>query len=511
MKRIQYILSIMGIMLAASSCYKDDSQTGATDKEVITITGINPSYDKVSLVDKIELSPTVVSSKDGAEFDYFWGIYETNVQGSAPKLDTIARTKDLNYLVTQAAKGWVLVFGAKNKKTGYTGFVTSSINVITQFTRGWYVAKDNGTETDVDLFLTPTSIVPTSKKENVFSEINSKKLAGKAQLFGFYSDYKSTANGTLGNTRALFVVTDKDASVVNINTFKEIRNYAQLFYEAPEIKAPYAVLNGSAANYFINNGQVHSIYAMSANTGQFGGKQLKDNLNTPYHVSKYFLTSWITDPFFFDETSSSFVSAGGAGTVLNKVSDATITAMPANGNNKKLLYMGLKNYYPLTGYAVFQDKTDPSLKILSNLTTSVSAFKMENDTLLNTDKLYSASRYALLDGDESMMYFAVGNEIWSRNLANKFETLQFTVPAGEELTFIRHRKYAGSATLELPYYFNYVMIGTKSGGNYKVRMFTKTSGNLAASPAVTLEGSGSVGDVIYIAPNISGTTFNNTY
>jgi hypothetical protein len=109
-----------------------------------------------------------------------------------------------------------------------------------------------------------------------------------------------------------------------------------------------------------------------------------------------------------------------------------------------------------------------------------------------------------------MMYFLSGNQIWSRNLANKFEQLQFTVPADETVTFIKHKKYAPTGA-EAPFAFNYIMIGTKSGSNYKIRMFTKTAGNLSTTPAFTLEGNGSPGDVIYISPSVAQTTYLNTF
>jgi hypothetical protein len=171
--------------------------------------------------------------------------------------------------------------------------------------------------------------------------------------------------------------------------------------------------------------------------------------------------------------------------------------------------MGAKTFNPMTGYAVFQDKTNPGIKFISALSGSASSFLIKNDTIKATDKMFNATRYTLNFADESMIYFVVGNEVWSRNLANKFEQLQFTAPAGETITFIRHSKY--TTTTEVPYAFNYIIIATKNGANYTVRMFTKTSGNLAATPAITMTGTGSVGNVIYIAPNIGGTTHQNTF
>lgn len=510
MKRSYQSLAVC-CMLLLSACYKDNGNYTYDLPEQITVTGIGSDYDKVSLVDRITLDPQVSSTDPQAEFSCWWGIYETNVQGSAPKVDTIGRGKALDYLVTQPAKGWVLVFGAKNLHTGLSKIVTARVNVITQFTRGWYVMKHESGQTDVDLFLTPSDITPGDKMENVFSLVNGRKLNGNARLFGYYTNYKSDVTGVMANTKGLFILSDKDASVVNVNTFKEIRGFNTLFYETPAVKRPGSICEGSSANYLVNDGRLHSIYSMSANVGMFGGVQLRDDNNSPYNLADHFLTYNFSNPFFFDQTSSSFVSATGTGSVLSVVADVTGSEMPANHNNKELLFMGVRATNPYTGIALFRDKTDAGLKILSTITPENYALKIVNDTLDAGEKLFNAQRYGLIVADESILYFSTGNEVWSRNLANGSEQLQFTAPAGEQITFIRHRKYAGSTNTELPYYFNYMLIGTENNGQYKVRAFRKTSGNLNASPDFVLEGQGSVGDVIYIAPNTNNNTYPNSY
>jgi hypothetical protein len=509
--KLKYQILATCCILLISSCYKDHGNYTYNVPEEIIISGIEASYDKVSLVDKIAIDPKVSSTDPDAKLSYWWGIYETNVQGSAPKVDTIGHAKALDYLVTQPAKGWVLVFGAKNEHTGFSKIVVSNINVVTQFTRGWYIMKSDGGKTDADLFLTPSGIAPESRMENVFSLVNGKKLDGKAGLFGFYTNYKSNVTGAYANTRALFILSDKDASVVNINTFKEIHGINDLFYEKPSEKRPGSISEASQANYFVNDGHLHSVYSMSANVGLFGGKQLRDDNNSPYNLSMYFLAYPFENPFFFDETSASFVSATGTGAVLSTVTDAPGTEMPANRNNKELLFMGLKSTNPYAGIALFRDKTDPSLKILSTITPSNYALKIVNDTLAPTDKLNQAEHFGLIVADENILYFSSGQEVWSRNLSNGAEQLQFTVPAGEKITFIRHRKYAGTITTEQPFYYNYMLIGTTGGSNYKVRAFRKTSGNLVTNPDFTMEGKGSVGDVIYIAPPINNYTYPNSY
>ncbi len=510
MKKYNLILLIT-LALIAHSCFEDHTNYDYLDHEVISVKGIDASYNKVSMVDSLNITPTVSSSDLKAEFDYFWGIYETSVQGSAPKVDTISKELSLKYLIRQPAKTWVLVFGAKNKNTGYTKLITSTINVGTQFTRGWYVLKNEGNQSDLDLFLTPTSIEPASTVPNVYSFVNNRKLDGKGLGMNFESTYKSFVTGVNANTRAFFIFTDNDASIVNTNTMKEIKNFGQCFYTAPAVKSPGFIMVGSMADYFINNGQLHSIYTMSSNNGIFGSIQMRDAVNSPYYLSKYYITTSVNDPIFFDETSSSFISAGGAGTMLTAVTDAAGTAMSANKNNKNLLFMGISNTgsTTLAGVAVLADKTNPQLKILSTITPKVSAFKMVNDTLLSTSKLYNATKYAANIGDETLLYFVVGNEVWSRNLTNKFEQLQYKVPAGETITFIKHRKY--TTTTEPAYAYNFIMVGSTDGTNYSIRMFNKSAGNLAGTPSVVLTGKGQATDVFYLSPSVNYTTYPNTY
>lgn len=508
----KYLFPILIFAFAISGCLKDHSNYNYLDKEVITISGIESSYTVISSRDRLTLNPTAKSTDPNADFDYLWGIYETNVQGYAPILDTLAKTKDLDYLVNQPAKSWVLVYRVTNKKSGYSAFVTSTINVVTEFTRGWYVAKDDGTNSDMDLFLTPNSIVPEGVNENVYSKVNGHKLNGQADFLSFLSSYKSKVTGKLGNTRTLIMSTNGNIALMDINTLKEIRTVDNVLFVAPEVKKPSLIFNGSSAYYFINDGQLHTIYNMSANDGRFGARVMINSNNDEYRLSKYFLSYWIADPLLFDETSSSFFSMSmGYGSLMTAISDDTGTEMPAKNNNKTLLYMGVKapSVPVIDGIAIFQDKDDPSLKILSRISKarSVNKIKIINDTLSTSDMLYNATNYTVLNGDEDLLYFVVGNEVWSRNLSNNFEKLEYTIPAGEEFTYIRHKKY----TSESSFAFNFIMIGTKVGNKYKVRMFEKSSGSIVGEPKVILEGEGIARDVYYISPSVSETTNTLTY
>ncbi len=505
-------ITLLFITFLFSSCLKDRGNYTYTDHEEITIKGIEKEYTKISTQEKLTINPEVTSSKPNAEFEYSWGIYETNTKENDPTLDIIATSKNLDYLVIQPAQKWALIFKATNKKTGYSKYITSYVNVVTEFTRGWYVTKGINEETDLDLFLTPDNIIPTTKIENVYSLVNGKRLKGNPIMTTFFSDYKSNTlnSARFTNTRALFLTAENDAGVININTLREIRSFNSLFYSPPQHKKPLFCMNAYGGIFFNNNGGLHSILSMSDNTGQFGVKQMGDDKNKPYRLSKYFIGK-PTYNFLFDEISKSFVSAMPLGDMLIKSVDVDNTEMPANNTNKNMLYFGCNGNFPpkVIGIAIMQDIADPSLKLLSFIAPSTNYganLYINNDTLAVTDKLYNGEYFTVLEGDENLMYFTTGREVWTRNLSNSFEQLQYTVPEGETITYIRHRKYS-----EDEYAYNYIIIGTKIGNNYKVRMFQKISGNLNPQPDIVLEGTGTVGDVIYISPSVGTNTYLNSF
>lgn len=520
MNKFLYYL-LIGLTLIVSSCAKDKSNYTYNTEEYIEIEGIEDKYTAVAFQDTIKIEPQISSNKDG-DLEYSWGIYETNVQGRSAPVDTISHTKNLKYAVHEDAKDWVLVFLAKNKRTGYTQYKTTTLTVATAFTRGWYILKDDGANSDLDLFLTPQSIMVNGKIENAFSTANGSKLQGKASNFSFTSAYKSNILNptTYANTRTLFITTEKDVQAVGINNLKTIRDKSTLFIGGDQnIAPPVSAFVGNSAIYLMNRGELYNIYSNSVNKGQFGSKVRYDDNNSSYSLSPYFASQYSVDPILFDNNSSSFVTlVNGSGSTLTTFSNVDGNTLPTVRNNKTALYLGFKSttylpapdyYSKRQGYAILKDKTDPSLKSLCFLEGDRTKLTIKSETLSPSSLLQNASLYTLLTEDENLLYFVTNNNVYSRNLSNGFEQLQYAVPSGEQVTFIKHLKYA--VTTEPEYNFNFFIIGSKSGSNYKIRMFKKNSGNLESVPTQILEGTGSARSILYISPRVSESSYPSTY
>ena len=515
-----YLLSV-ALLFAFNACKKYTPVYNYDETEKITVTGLQPVYQVTSGTDVLSIDPTVSSNKAG-DLKYVWSIYETNY---TTVMDTLARTKKLEYQVNRKAKNYNLVLRVTNTKTGYAQYFKSTLQVGTPYTRGWYVPKDDGSQTDMDFFKTVTgSVVPdnSNKIEDVYSLMNGKKLDGKAMMTTFFMSYNSTIDGVSAYRRTLGLVSERDVAMMELSSLQTVRDYNTIFQVPPTTHDMGMIgMDGASSYFLINDGQLYALRAYTSQ-GMFGGRKVLTSTDKPYHLSKYFTTPLPNSTYFYDDLNGAFYASTGQTTFLNPVNinvAVMLTGPPPSPPssataNKKMVFMGTKvdvtsGGGQQCGYAIFRDKTT-SAKTMFQVTSQgpTGVGLMGGVTINATDKLYNATNYGLLIGDENMLYFSVGKEVWSRNLsvpvAAASEKLQFTVPDGEEITFIRHRKLTGADA------YNYVMIGTQVGQNYKIRMFTKTAGNLNATPAVVLEGKGRPIDALFVGPTVS-TNNDMTY
>src|SRR5690606_35825380 len=129
-----------------------------------------------------------------------------------------------------------------------------------------------GSSSDLDHFLTPESIIPEDKNENIFSRINGFKLEGKGTRLTYASDFKTmVASTSPQNTKTLFMGTSKNVSAVFINTIEQISDRKDIFFGGEvEGGKDMAVFISSSSLNILNNNEVYGIYNMAANSGVFG-------------------------------------------------------------------------------------------------------------------------------------------------------------------------------------------------------------------------------------------------
>ncbi|MFV0345875.1 MAG: PKD-like family lipoprotein [Bacteroidales bacterium] len=504
------ILAVIFLTLLLSSCYKDIGNYDYDDEELITIDGLKEKYSGVAMVDTIDISPTVSSTDPNAEFEYLWYMFELEKTGKV-NCDTIAYTKDLNYLISKSHQEWQLVFEATNTNTGLKKMVTSNLKINTEFTQGWYVLKDDGTNSDLDMFTVRDTIVPVSVAPNVYSRINGKGFDGKAKTISFFSTFGWASFGVVTEQRLLAIASEKDVSLASIKTMEEYKGTENMFLgNTPSVMdMGFIGLSGYMYNYIINDGKLHYIYGFMPGDGSFSLPLARNLAYDEYHLSDYVLLG-VNYNFFFDDISSKFVTHNDIATELAEIG---LTSTEANViSNKKMLYMGLlqdnPDIYPV---AVVEDKTDSNIKYIfrvkNNNDGTLEALDVE--AIHSSSKLFNATKMTV-SHDNLILYFVVGNELWSRNLLSGLEQHQYTAPAGEDITMIRHRKYTNSDN-DPQFSYNYIIVATSDGSNYTVNFFSKRAGNLKETPDFSMSGTGSVKDIIFVSQQLEEGHYEQGY
>ncbi|WP_316819216.1 PKD-like family lipoprotein [Pedobacter nyackensis] len=510
MKTRILIIYLVSIALF-TSCKKDLGNYDYTASEVITISGIKTNYPVIQSVDKLNIIPEVSSNIEGADFEYVYFTYDLNKGGQ--DADTVLKnSKDLiDYVVGIESGRYALVFRARNKKTNVSGYFHSVLDVSTRFNDGWYVLKSEGNKSDMDYFNQAGE-----KIEDVVLSVNGRQLDGDvAHRIGVNDNY-ADPNKFLPNynifekTRVLIPVTNKDAKAIKLSTGKILNDFPEMFLDKPV--APYSpsmYVANNLGQWILNNGKASFIYSYSSLLSKFGPELAMTNEFKDYRLSKYVVSNGVYDPIGFDELTSSFVAMSTSQTFFIPVGDQSGTEISAKNNNMKLVFAGAKALYDDFFYAVMQDKTSAQLKYIANVTgVSGKSFKIALDKLATNDPAFSAELFTLNHSLLKVMYFVSNNKVYARSVAGipgRNTDLQISLPQGETATFIKHIKYSNQ--------FDYLIVGTTIGGNYKVYLYPLNNlGEFSGqTPAKVFSGKGKAGDISFVFPSISQTTFPLTY
>lgn len=503
MKRIFFY--ILSAVLFMGGCYKDKGNYRYAENEVITTTGIEARYNKIYLQDRLVIDPEVKSTVPGAEFEYFWTI-STSKETSK---DTVSHDKKLDIPIDRDPnKTYWLVFGATNKNTGITAYTPAELIINTPFSYGFYVLKDDGKKSDVDLYNSDGSVF-----NNIINYVNEEQGIGKAIRLSYSSNtyvFDEESN-SYKKIKVVNVMTDRGLIVLDASLASIVRKDQQCFFEQQSVISPAFMGESTYSQLLISNGKVYSISNQSSNSGKYGmSKKMPGGAESI--ISKYVHNDYLGHHLVFDENSSSFMFATNALNELLPAVDGSGTELSCSNNNKSLLYLGARApYYDRIAFAVMEDKTDGKRLIarvdLNQRNKYIVSMTAEN--LDETDPAAHAQMYTV-SLTEEVLYFISEGALWCRNVAGKdgVNTKQFTIPDGERVTLVKSLKYKEAGVIDL----NHVVVATTDGSGYKLRLFAKTTaGNLNPSPDFEFPrdgfAPGTVADVMYNSPKqISMTT-----
>ena len=489
MKKSIYCLLLNAFMLGGlTSCFEDDGNYDYSPVYDINISGLEDSYNCLSFIDSINIKPQITPTDD--EFDYFWGVYETNVQGYAPKLDTICKTKDLHWLVNLQPKTYKLVFCATAKNSGIPEIIERDLTVTTALSKGWYILRDQNGKTDLDFFS------EDGKIEGIIAKYNDKyTLEGEAVNIGYTNKYKvlNPENGRYVNGQTIFALSSKNMVTLNLGKATIIRDYNGIFFSTPEEARLQAFTNSMMGDiYLMNAGKIHVIGGMTPNSGRFGIEKSGD-----YELADFCVGNFPGTPIFYDKKSSSFCSANSMYENIRYFNDDHAD-FPSNDMGVDVLFMGagagkdwaLAKTVEKGKFQLMQLDPMAAYNRYSNLVTDVIEVKADKG-------ITKAEKWAT-NAKNNIIYFAKDNKIYSCNIDAKLaEKEQHTLPADEKVTYLRNLTL-NTANLK----FDVLAVATVKGDSYKIYLFKIQAGNVTGEPEM-MEGNGRVRGMIFIDNNFA--------
>ncbi len=486
MRRYNILFVVMFSWLCAS-CYDDKGNYDYKDKLNIRVEGIEKSYHVIPFKDTVAFNPKIYP--EDRDYECFWGVVPYNERYAV--LDTLSKERSWKFPVELPVGNYILRFFAKDTETGIFSYTEYEFLVESELNVGWWVLKDEGGDTDVDLFM--------SKREipDIISKVNGRRLAGEAKNILFELKYAQVdeKDGKVSNAPAVIVGSGKDIGVLDLYTGQFVGEYDKLFYELPANRNVRTVFRGnSALHAYIDN----KLYTMPVKS--WGALYTKFSIlvEGDYELSPYRHSSPGGIPILFNISNSSFCGLRRTSTGIEYFRD--IEGKPSSNNmDMEPVFIGgrKKDQTGDRAYVILKKRGKEEYHLAK--LDGYPAFRQTPIEEMNAMpaglKLYAA-KYKTLNQDNDIVYFAEGNKIYSCNLETNQESLQpVSIPSDEEITYMESIKYDPYGMSDI--WFDYVAIGTVRGGRYKLYLHPLHAGML--QPAVkVLEGKGRVKRVVYI-------------
>ena len=509
MKKI-YALALLVLMVMAS-CFKDDGNYSYNEIGDITISNIETAYSAYSYMgDVLEISPVVET--DYANMKYEWYIWEGTELGfitdesEEQEMTLIGEEKDLSYEVNLAPGDYTLLFRATSEDNGYASIQTLTLEVSTQFARGFYILKETA-DGNTELDLHYQDGVPVI--ENMLEATGQAALVGAPLAMGpvYSQGYIDTESNTVETCNAIFVTTDagqlefynsEDMTVIHDNADVAYGGLASdvIPYMAYTLDGMYNHLVTSKGLYTVMNGAMGMPSSAYAYSGGEGGSLLATAcwaslygmsvaVGLIWDEQNQCINCW--DSYgFFSSNENGFSTAGMSGLMCGYTkSNSKAYLLCENGSGERYLYeIGVNG---MTYQLDIEKQID----------------------LSDASRLSQSELFALNAEDAAYLYFVSDNKLYAYSLANYSELESpFTldgIASDEEIVYLSYQTVNCLADAEAGTNFKHLIVGTQKDDTYHVYMYNVAGGE-PQTLVRTISGIGKLKSVAYITPRFDAYT-----
>lgn len=508
------IIALLLISSILTSCFEDKGNYDYVDMGEIRIIGLEKSYRRTSFKDNIVVPITVESTVGGENFKYMWGVHSEG-SGTYQKIDTISHEKNLHYPVTLKPGNYTLFLKVTNTDNNLIAYQRAPLEVVTEFSDGWYVLKDSDNQTDIDMYINEEQ-----KMENIIRKSTGHSLAGEAKSLGFHPEYAWNVYGETiiknDKQKMIIPISTNDCGMFKVDDMSLIYDFNDMFYTPTSNKPIFATGGPTWLNLYTSS-SVHFINTMSiAALNKFGNPLALDgttNCEMDFHKSVMSNRSGV---LMFDKIGSRFLcmnSSGGLRSLGDKGLNGVPAAMPAKDMNSDLLVMKPLNILTNKGtvHALMRKRDRDGLYLLDmNVTSLMMAFynPIEKSTTLASSLLINKATIFGFNYDVPYIYFVSDKNVLNAfDCGTKKELLNLkTFAAGENITFIKNLIRNENPDPD-GINFNYLVIGTQIGENYNIYVFNHQGGAIKGEHVYKFSGIGRAADIHRIMPTINAGNY----
>lgn len=513
-KNIFYIISSLLIgTLTFTSCLDDKSEFVGSDVAAIVVSGIEEKYEAVSFVGQT-LSINPVVETEYSNLRYEWLLLSKKTGELDSKGDTIqpillSEEKNLSYEVNLSPAQYQLRFRCI-ADNGYILTTPVSLSVVTEFSKGFYIMKENA-EGNTDLDLITSSGVLT---ENIITNVHGKALTGAPLKLGINYDgfYINEETDAMEGVHQVTVTTEGgDFGLYRSTDMKLIFDRSNIKYEEmTKDENVIAVFTNDSYELMLTNKGVYGIGNCNdyckwypeyfpPNSGRFP-------LPQETGVSRYFSFDFDNasgNGIFWDpeEHSIKTISSGGS---IDVVTDKSLNEIDAVTNlvGTDCVYMGVSNK---SGYsfAILEKGGNRQLvRFKGAYIRAIWSYICAYTDMLDIPSGSHLSKASLITNcglQAPYVYCIDGGKLYATNVQSEslpeIELPLTGIGAGETITYLSNQY--------IYYTFDNLIVGTESGSNYKLYFYEMSNGIPTGDPIMTVSGKGKPRGVRYLTDDYS--------
>jgi hypothetical protein len=442
-KRIVFIAGAWIAGMLAAGCVEDTGNYDYLEAgQVIpgAISGVEESYNVIAL-DYLEIDPAIAG--DTAGLAYTWHVYAVPTFPGTPD-DTIGREKKLAYRMILPTGRYELVLEVKDRERLTSAYKRATLNVTAAFSRGWFIAKETGGTTEIDFITLDNNTL----HPDILKTINGDSPAGKPVANGYTSSYYcyevDNPDGTTSmmyDQPALFVATDSDLHVYHATGMNRLKTFPDAFFETPDVQQPRGLFAATGGTVLFNDGKLHAIWNGAYNVGKFGYQVDAPALDLSPHALRAgsgFL--------FYDRLSCSFKALTAYDpSALVDLMDIMYPSLPScNNMDSDLVYMHEQESAGglAYAYALMKNRTTGQYYILDMSPEYILYGMSPFSNIINVpagSEVSTASVHAIHHFNDALYYSRGDNTVGYFSISSgQDHPSLITLPAGEEVAYIRH-------------------------------------------------------------------------